>query len=107
MNTPLYLIESPISMIEGEAISFSVDWLGASRVENPSLTVYKNGEDITSAALISGDAHSVSGNVLTLKKLTAGAQDGGTRYILAIAADVDSNHEVRKLLVDVLRADDA
>ncbi len=100
----IWLLESPVQMIEGEVIAYSIDWLGASKVENPTATVYKRDADITSSAMISGDSHLVSNNVVTLKKITAGASDGGSRYVVVVQATVDSKVEKRKLLIQVVKA---
>jgi hypothetical protein len=102
----IWLIESPVTMVEGEVIAYSVDWLGANKVENPGVTVYKNGADVTSSVMVSGDSHSVSGNVLTMKKITAGNNDGGSRYVVVIQSTVDQNTEIRKLLIQVVKADE-
>jgi len=99
-----WLIESPVSMVEGEAIAFSVDWLGASKVEDPSTTVFKNGQDITETAMVSGDDYVISNNVVTLKKITAGSNDGGACYVVAIGCTVDNNAEIRKLLIRIVKA---
>ncbi len=99
----IWLIESPVQIVSGEVIAYSVDWLGASKVENPAVTIYKNAQDITSSVLVSGDNHVVSGNVVTLKKLTAGANDGGSHYVLVVQCDVDNKTEKRKLLVQVVK----
>lgn len=99
-----WLIESPVTMVEGEAITFSVDWLGAAKVEDPQVTIYKNGQDITSTAMASGDDYVVSNNVVTLKKITAGSSDGGATYVAAIRCTVDSNTEIRKLLIHIVKA---
>jgi hypothetical protein len=100
----IWLIESPVSMVEGEVIAFSVDWLGASKVESPSAAVYKDGADITDSVMVSGDSHVVSNNVVTYKKITAGSSDGGSSYVAAFEANVDNNTEVRKLLIRVVKA---
>ena len=99
----IWLIESPVTMVEGEAVAYSVDWLGANKVESPSVTVYKNGQDVSSSVMISGDSHVVSGNVVTLKKITAASGDGGNRYVVVVECVVDSNTERRKLLVHVVK----
>jgi hypothetical protein len=100
----IWLIESPVTMVEGEQVAFSVDWLGAASVAEPDAWIYKHGTDITVTAMGSGDEHTISGNVLTLKKLTARANDGGSRYVVVIEALVDGNVERRKLLVQVVKA---
>ncbi len=99
-----WLIESPVTMVEGEAITFSVDWLGAAMVEAPQVTVYKNGQDITATAMASGDDFVVSNNVVTLKEITAGDNDGGASYVAAIRCTVDNNVEIRKLLIHIVKA---
>ena len=105
MSSEIWVIESPVTMVEGESIAYSVDWLGASKVENPAVTVYKNGQDVTSSVMVSGDAHVISGNVLTMKKITAGASDGGARYVVVVECGVDNNTERRKLLIQVAKAE--
>ena len=99
----VWLIESPVSMVAGEQIAYSVDWLGATSVSAPQAGVYRNGADITAEAMDGEDAHSVSGNVLTLKKLRALDDDGGACYVLVVTANVDGNLERRKLLVRVVK----
>jgi hypothetical protein len=99
----IWLIESPVTMVEGEEIAYSIDWLGANKVESPVVTVYKNGSDYTSTCMVSGDEHLVSGNVLTMKKITAIANDGGSRYVAAIQCTVDNNVEIRKLLIQIVK----
>jgi hypothetical protein len=99
-----WLIESPVTMVEGEVIAFSVDWLGASKVEDPDAVVYKNGQDITETVMVSGDDYVISNNVVTLKKITAGSSDGGSTYVVAIGCTVDSNTEIRKLLIRIVKA---
>ena len=99
-----WLIESPVTMVEGEAITFSVDWLGAAKIENPQVTIFKNGQDITSVAMGGEDDYIVSNNVVTLKKITAGCNDGGASYVAAIRCTVDNNTEIRKLLIYIVKA---
>lgn len=100
----IWLIESPVTMVEGEQIAFSVDWQGAARVSDAEALVYKNQIDITTQSMDAGDAHVINGNVLTLKKLRALDTDGGARYVLVVEADVDGNRERRKLLIHIVRA---
>jgi hypothetical protein len=99
----VWLVESPVTMVEGEQIAFSVQWLGAARVSEAGAVVFKNTVDITDAAMAGADAHVVNGNVVTLKKLTAAETDGGARYVLVVEADVDGNREKRKLLVKIVK----
>lgn len=100
----IWLIESPVVLVEGEQIAYSVDWQGAARVESPQATVFKNGTDITAQTMDAGDEHILNGTVLTLKKLRARVGDGGARYVLVVEAQVDSNLERRKLLIHIARA---
>jgi hypothetical protein len=104
MQEEVWLIESPVTMIEGEQIAFSVDWQGATRLSDAEAAVYKNGVDISAQTMDAGDEHVINGNVLTLKKLRARDTDGGARYVLMVAADVDGNRERRKLLIYIARA---
>ena len=53
-----------------------------------------------------GDANSVSGNVQTLKRITALAGDGGGCYVVEISAAVDNNIEKRKLLIRIVKPGD-
>ncbi|MCH7662564.1 MAG: hypothetical protein IH859_01675 [Chloroflexi bacterium] len=103
MSQDILVIESPISMIEGETISYSLTWQGASSLASPAALVYKDGADITSTAMPSG-SHAVSGNVQTLKPLLAGGSDGRKKYVVIIECSVDGNTERRKLVVNIAKA---
>ena len=100
-----WLIESPVTMVEGEQIAFSIDWLGAAKVSAPVGEVYKNGVDISAQVMDAGDEHLISGNVLTLKKIRARSTDGGSRYVVMVEANVNGNIERRKLLILISKAD--
>ena len=100
--TEILLIESPIAMIEGEIITYSLTWQGASSLSSPTAVVYKDKTDISSTAMASG-SHSVSGNVQTLKPLTAITTDGGKIYVVVIKCTVDGNNEARKLIVKIIK----
>lgn len=104
MESGVWLVDSPVTMVEGEEIAYSVDWQGATQVSSPDVQVFKNHVDITAEAMAGGDAHIVNGSVLTMKKLRAAETDGGARYVVMIEALVDGNLERRKLLVQVVRA---
>ena len=103
MTEEILVIESPTSMIEGETITYSVTWQGASSLTGPDAIVYKDGADITSTAMPSG-SHNVSGNVQTLKPLVAGTADGRKKYVVIIECTVDGNTERRKLIVNIAKA---
>jgi hypothetical protein len=93
-------------MIEGEEIAFSVEWIGAVNLTEPTSKVYKNGVDISENTMISGDSDSASGNIQTLKRITARDGDGDSRYVVEIGAKVDNNTEKRKLLIQIVRPGD-
>ena len=103
-DNSIWLIESPVVMVEGEQIAYSVDWQGAVRVGSPQAAVYKKGADITAETMDAGDVHVITGSVFTLKKLRARIGDGGARYVLVVEAQVDGNLERRKLLIHIARA---
>ncbi len=100
----IMVIESPINMVEGEILTFNMTWIGATSGSSPTATVYRKGTDYSSTAFTSG-THSITGTppVQTLKALTAVAGDGGKKYVVIIKAVIDSNTEIRKLLVRVVR----
>lgn len=100
----VWVIESPLVMVEGEVIAFSLDWLGANVVQQPGAAVFRNGQDVSSSVMVSGDEHVLSHTVLTLKKITALPGDGGSNYVVAIQCTVDGNIEKRKLLIRVVKA---
>lgn len=103
-ETSIWLIESPVVMVEGEKIAYSVDWQGAANLTNPAAFVYKNGVDITDQTMDGEDEHAINGSVLTLRRLQARSNDGGSRYVVLVEADVDGNRERRKLLVHIVRS---
>ena len=103
MTEEILIIESPRSMIESEVITYSVTWQGASSLSSPGAKVYANGANISSTAMSSG-SDSVSGNVQTLKPLTAGTNDGKKVYVVVISCTVDGNTESRKLIVRIVKA---
>ena len=106
MNEKIWLVESPMTMIEGEEIAFSVEWIGAVNLSEPTSKVFRNGLDISAEAMISGDSDETSGNIQTLKKITARSGDGGSRYVVEVGALVDNNAEKRKFLIQIVRPGD-
>lgn len=103
MKDSIWLVESPLTMMEGEEIAFSVEWSGAVSVSDPTSQVYKNGEEITEEVMVCGDSESASGNVHSLRRITAQSGDGGERYVVAMHANVDNNIEARKLLIYIVK----
>ncbi len=105
-GSSIWVLESPVVMVEGEAIAWSVEFLGATEVSEPASTVYKNGADVTDEVCISEDEDSVSGATVTLKTITAKSGDGGHSYIVVVQALVDGNLEMRKLEIGLVRPGD-
>lgn len=100
----IFIVESPIAMIAGETITYSVDWLGATTLENPAMAIYCNGKDISSTSMVIPGDFEISGSVLTLKKITAKLNDGGATYVALIQCTVDKNVERRKLVIEISKA---
>ena len=101
MSNEIFVVESPLTVVAGETLTLSLTWLGATSVSAPGATVYHNGTDETSTIMPSG-SHSASGNVQTLKPITA--MTGGETYVIAASATVDGNTEIRKVLVKAVKA---
>lgn len=102
MSEQVWVLESPVQMVETEVIAYSIDWLGASSVAVSTVNVYRNGIDVTSSVMISGDSNAVSGNVLTMKKITAVDGHGGSKYVVVAKCTVDNNTEIRKVEIEIL-----
>ena len=100
--TNIWVIESPVTQAEGEAIAYSIDFIGANSVSSVTAVCYKDNTDYSSSVFLSGDSIVISNNVITLKKLTAVADDGGSKYVVAVKGTVDGNTEIRKLLINVV-----
>lgn len=96
----IWVVERDQVMIEGEALTFSVTFVGATTVSGPSSKVYKNGNDVSGTVQSGSD--SVSGNVVTLKTITAQADDGGGVYVVVVSATVNGNTEKRKFKINVV-----
>lgn len=101
MSDAIWVVEREQAMLEGEAIAFSVTFIGATTVASPSSTVYKNGTDISETVLSGSD--SASGSTITLKTITAQEGDGGSVYVVVASAAVDGNTEKRKFLIRVAK----
>ena len=91
-----WAVESPWASVAGETVTFTVTFLGATAATSPVATVYQNKTDVTSTIMPSGSA-SASGNVVTLKPMTA--MTGGKRYVVSVSATVDGNTRVKKFMV--------
>lgn len=89
-------IESPVKLVEGESITFSLTFWDS--VTSVSCLVYRNNTDVTSTVMPSGST-SVSGKVATLKPATALV--GGARYVFSVTGTVAGNTRVRKFVAIV------
>ena len=88
--------ESPFYMTVGEALAFSYVWEGTgAAITAGATTVYRDGT--AKATMLSG-SDSSSGRTQTIKTFTP-TEEG--KYVLVITATVDSNTEIRKLLIYV------
>jgi hypothetical protein len=99
--TDLWLTESPIEMIVGETVTFSVNFLGTTAVSSPVVTVYHKKSGVTSVAMPSGSA-SASGTVATMPPLVAVEAHAGT-LIVVLQVTRGSNTEIRKLKVRIVK----
>jgi hypothetical protein len=90
-------------MVEGEVITFSVQFIGATTVSSPQTKCYKNGSEYA-AALTGSD--SVVGDTVTCKTVTAQTGDSGSVYVIRVKAVVDGNTEIRKFLIRITSPDE-
>ena len=96
-----WLVESPLVSVAGETTTYSVTYLGSSSVSSVTGTVYQNKSDVTSTIMPSGST-SASGNVATLKPITA--MTGGKKYVITVTATVDGNVVVKKFMIRCQKA---
>jgi len=103
MSSNVWIKESPVAMVEGEVLPFTVLFEGAESVSSPVSTVFKGGQDYSSEVQLSGDSDLASGNVVSIKKITAKPGDAGSHYIVNVQAVVDSvRTEIRKLKINIV-----
>ena len=100
----VWVVEKDQVMVEGEAITFSVNFVGATTVASPDTKCYKNGSDYSSTAL-SGSS-SASGSVVTCEVVTAQSGDAGEVYVMVVSATVDGNTEIRKFRIRIVAPGD-
>ena len=100
MTDDVWVIEKDQTMVEEEALTFSVQFLGATTVASPETKCYKNGSDYSATALSGSD--SASGDTVTCKTVTAQADDAGSVYVIAVKVLVDGNTEMRKFLIRIV-----
>ena len=90
-----FVLESPLTVVEGESITYSVTYLGITTCSSPTALVYRNGSnDVTSTVMPSG-SHSAAGNVVTLKPATG--MVGNANYVIAVTCTADGNTRVKKI----------
>jgi hypothetical protein len=92
----VWAIESPVTMVEGESRTFTVQFLGASSVSSPSVKAYHNKSDVTST-LFPTNTPTASGDTVTLSPLEG--IEGGETYVIVVTATVDSNTEIGKFQI--------
>jgi hypothetical protein len=87
-NSPWINEGVPVEQGENASVPWSVKWPSASTVASPTVKVYKKGTttDVAATVMPSG-SHTASGNLLTMKNLTA--LTGGESYIISITITVD------------------
>ena len=88
MTDSAWIIESPVTQGKNASIPWVVTFPWASTLASATVQVFKKGTttDIAGTVMPSG-SHSISGNSLTMKNLTA--LTGGESYIIAIQITVD------------------
>ena len=99
MPHEVWVVESPVYATEGESLTYTITYEGATTVSSPSALAYRNKTAVTSTVFPT-NTPTASGNVVTLSPLT-GLLHGN--YIVSVTATVDGNTEVRKLMVIVGR----
>ncbi len=90
-----WVVESPQPTVVGEVIAFTITYPWVAAVTSATCALYK--EDTTTAlssAYRAGDC-TASGNVVTTSTIQALAAN--ERYVLAIAANVSSKQQIRKV----------
>jgi len=98
----IYIIDSPVYLLVGEAHRFSIQWLNASKLVSPSMNIWHNRGDVTGDTVISGDDFYLAGNVMTLKKITALPDHEAQEYIAEIKITADGQQETRKLEIKIV-----
>jgi len=91
----VWALESPVPFVAGDTVTYTVTFLGAASVSSPVGTVYQGSKDVSSTAMPSGSA-SASGNVVTLKPITALA--GPKKYVVDVAT---AEYPTKKFQINV------
>ena len=98
----VYVIQSPLHMVEGEVLVITLTVSHASSVTSPVTTAFLNGDSFTTG--ISG-SDSVSANVITCKTFTPTADVRGS-YVLNFKYVNGAQTEYKKCLVHVAKQED-
>jgi len=93
---------NPWEQVEGSIIYYGIEWEGVTSSAVSSVTVYREEEDVTSSVMTSG-TNSDSGNITSLKPITALTTDGGLYYVVVVKAVLDAGDtDVRKMLIKII-----
>lgn len=98
----VWLLESPIEMVEGEVAVFRITFPWINTLSSPATTAFIDGESASSTL---GGSDSASGNVFTSKTFTPSVNVRGD-YVLNFQYVNGSNTEIKKLLVRVSLQED-
>lgn len=85
-----------IWMFPGETVTLNITVEGSNAPTSPTAAVYKGRTDVTSTVMPSG-SHTVSGQVITLKPITALV--GNSDYALMYTVTIAGNTEQRKIII--------
>lgn len=104
MNNAIWPIgNNPFPLVAGDEPVFTATLNGATTLDVSSATmaIYKNGSssDLASTHLVSGDSITASGNIVTLKKITA--LTGGATFTVVFGLLVDGVLKHFKFDLDV------
>lgn len=100
LQNDIWVIESPINIVEGATIPLTVTFPWATAVTTvPTVEIYKDGSSTDSAATyMPSGSHTASGNTQTLKPLTALIPG---KYVIVMNSTVDSVLDVWKIQANV------
>ena len=99
MNTDPWVEESPVYVREGETKAYALVWRGAATVSSGTDEVYANN---SSQTVLTGSV-SITGNVMTTRRITVPAGAGGLTYVWEFSAAVDGDQRKTAIQLEVLR----
>ena len=105
VQNKVWVMESPIDMVEGEVAVFAVTVSHASNVSSPVTTAFLNGDAFTTG-ITGTDASEDGSNVITTKAFTPTVDIRGD-YVLVFKYVNGSQTEYKKCLVRVSKQEDA